>query len=95
METKRTCEGLDEWEIKSWLHRLGSFPIRRIDHADHSESYTMDEGHVLALENGQFALVTESGCSCYSCDDADIDLFPDYSSAKDAFDKWDREHRGS
>jgi hypothetical protein len=93
MTETRRCEGLDSWEIEMWITRLGSFPVERVKHADHSEDYAMREAHVLRLESGQFALVTESGCSCYESSDAEIELFPSRSLAVEAFDKWDKENR--
>lgn len=58
----RKCEGLDESEIEYWLERLGSFPLEQVDVADHSVSYEMNKAHILRLESGQYALVTEIGC---------------------------------
>lgn len=85
--------GIDEYEIKSWLPKLGSIPIERVAYKDMSESYEMERAHVFRLENGQFALVTESGCSCYDYEDAVIDLFPDLKSAMESFDKWVKRNR--
>ena len=88
----RKCEGLNKYEIKYWLERLGSFPLEQVEVVDHSASYEMTKAHILKLESGQYALVTESGCSCYSAEDADIELFPDLKSAKESFANWVKEH---
>ncbi len=80
------------WAIEEyWKDKLGSKVLEEIRHADHSASYEMDEAHVYKLENGQYALVTESGCSCYSSSDAVIDLYPDEATAVEQFDKWEKE----
>lgn len=84
----KKCEGLSDYEVKAWIVQLGSFPTERIDHADYSQSYEMDMAHLLKLENGKFALVVEFGCSCYSSEDADIELFPNEKDARVSFDKW-------
>lgn len=80
--------GVTEWEIKAWIVRLGSNPIKTVAHEDRSQPYGMDRAHVFELENGQYALVTESGCSCYDAANADIDLLPNKKSAMSAFEKW-------
>ena len=84
---------IDDYQLKAWLPTLRSPPAERIAHGDHSASYEVDEAHVFSLENGQFAMVVECGCSCYSSSDADIDLFPDKESAMKQFDKWESEHK--
>lgn len=81
-------EGISKWDIEAWIMRLGSMPTKRLAHHDFSGEWEMNRAHVLALENGQFALVTESGCSCYSSSDAEIDLFPTEKAALESFDKW-------
>lgn len=84
---------IDKWELEAWIHRFGSMPVERIAHEDISGDYQMTAAHVYRLENGQFALVTESGCSCYDSSDADIDLFPTQDAAMDAFSKWIKARR--
>lgn len=85
--------GIDSWEWKAWKVRLGSMPIERVLHDDQSQDYEIVEAHVYKLKNGKYALITEEGCSCYSSDDASIDLFPTLEAAKEAFNKWQRERR--
>jgi hypothetical protein len=79
---------IDKYDLEAWIFRLGSTPVERVAHEDKSGSYEMNQAHVYRLENGRFALVTESGCSCYSNSDADIDLFPDQAAAMASFEKW-------
>lgn len=90
-ENKYNCPGLDNYQIDAWINTLGSAPVEVIKSADYGESYTMNCAHVLKLENKKYALVTESGCSCYSSEDADIDLFPNKKLALESFTKWEKE----
>jgi len=85
--------GIDDYELKEWIGTLGSMPIKRHYHEDHSQPYGMEMAHVFELENGKFALVVESGCSCYEPSKAGIELFPTLLKAKEQFDKWDKENR--
>lgn len=86
MENK--VEGLEDYEIKYWLRRLGSHPVKRVKHGIGEEDYSIDRIHVLELENGRYATVVEYGCSCYSSEEAEIDLHPDFESANNSFKKW-------
>lgn len=89
MDDKYHIAGLMDYEIDTWLERLGAIPTAVVDNHDRSEgSYEMDKGMVLKLANGQFALITESGCSCYEASDANIDLFPSEAQALMAFKIW-------
>jgi hypothetical protein len=87
--------GIDDYEIKAWIKTLGSMPVERVAHEDLSESYEMTEAHVFKLENGQYALVTEDGCSCYSADEAEIELFPTQEKAVDKFNIWLKKNKRS
>ncbi len=91
MTTKTKIEGLDDYELDAWKNRLGSKVVERVAHEERSGSYEIDRAHVLRLANKQFALVTESGFSCYDVNDAVIDLHPTKKAAMDAFDKWSKE----
>ena len=68
--------GMQKYELEAWLVPLGSFPVERIAYKDYEPSYEVYRAHVWLLENGRFALVTESGCSCYKPESANIDIFP-------------------
>lgn len=85
--------GVDDYEIKRWIITLGSMPIERVAHADFSEPYEMNMAHVFKLENGQYALVTECGCSCYDPSDAEIDLFPNKNTALLKFKEWEKQNK--
>ena len=80
--------GIDDYEIRAWITTLGSVPVERLFHADYSECYETDEAHVFKLENGKYAFVEESGCSCYGPENASIDVLGDLDSAKKKFDEW-------
>jgi len=41
-------------------------------------------------EDGKFALVTGMGCSCFSREDANIDLYPTKDIAIKKFNEWFR-----
>ena len=82
-----------EYEIKDWLPIFGSAPIAEIKHADYSEAYVMCTAHVFQLENGQCAVVIEEGCSCYTPDQAGIELFKDAKDAIAKFDQWEHEQK--
>lgn len=85
-------EGLDPWQIEAWIMRLGSFPVARVEHANQNENYSRREAHVLKLENGQYALVSEIGCSCYSSNNAEIELFPNKRAVMIKFAQWKKDH---
>lgn len=82
----------DDWVIEAWIMRLGSFPTERIVHSDFNGGYEKREAHILRLENGKYATIIESGCSCYSPSFAEIQIHPNRRSAKDLFDKWVKEN---
>lgn len=85
-------DGLD-YELKYWIPRFGSNPVKRIAYEDFSASYEMDVIHVLELENGKYAVITECGCSCYGAEDADIEVLPTKEAAMEQFDKWVKERK--
>lgn len=85
--------GVDKYEIDAWIERLGSQPKERVAHHAGYEYYSINRIHVFLLENGQYAVVTESGCSCYCSEDANIDLHPNKQSAMKAFNDWMKENR--
>jgi hypothetical protein len=80
--------GIEDYELETWITQLGSVPVERTHHENLSPSYEMCMAHVFKLENGQYALVTEHGCSCYTPDSANIDLFPTLKAAEKNFNEW-------
>lgn len=93
-ETRKfpVCEGLDDYEIEYWIERLGSPPVERVRHADHGESYEMSQAHLVRLENGKYAVIIEEGCSCYSSEDAQIEVFPTLERAEENFKEWEKQY---
>ncbi len=80
-----------EYEFKDWINNFKSYPIEEIELCDRSEDYSIDKIHVFKLEDNNYAVVVESGCSCYSNSDAQIEIF---SSKKDAiakYEKWEHD----
>lgn len=76
-----------EWEFKYWIPIFGSEPIRLVYSKDNSEPYEMDRRLIFGLENGQFAVVKERGCSCYEPSEAVIDLLPTLEKAIEVFEQ--------
>lgn len=85
--------GIDEYDVEAWIAMLESVPIESIKQVDHSRSYDMARGHLFKLENGKYATVFEEGCSCYTPENAQIELFPTLERALDSFKRWDDEQR--
>ena len=81
---------LEEYEIEAWIIRLGSMPKEVIEWCDRSEDYSTCRFLILKLEDGNYATVEESGCSCYSSSEANIEIFSTKAEARDRFDKWCR-----
>ena len=77
------------YEFENWMGRFMSAPTKLIISKDVSQPWEMDIAHIFKLENGQFAVVIEEGCSCYSSSDAKIELFPNKDRAMKAFKKWE------
>jgi len=93
-QQKRTtpqCDGFDEYEIEAWLERLQSYPVKLIEQLDTGGAYEMERFSIVKLENGKYATIYESGCSCYGPEDADIDLHPTLASAKQALKAYKKE----
>lgn len=74
-----------EYAIKAWIGEFGSYPVKEVASANWSECYEMDAAHVFQLENGKYAYVRESGCSCYDYSDAYIVIL---DSEEDAMTKF-------
>lgn len=82
-----TC-GISEYELKAWIERLGSEPVERIAYIDIPISYEMSRASVFELKDGKYAIVTESGCSCYDASEANIDLYPKLEQVLEKFNEW-------
>lgn len=74
------------YQNEYWATLAGSNIVEVIAEEDHSEGYDVNEKHLYKLENGRFAVVSESGCSCYSLADADVTTYDTLNAAQDAYD---------
>lgn len=70
MKTTNTSE----YAIDCWNSKLGVTIVKEIVSKDWSAPYEMDAAHVFRLSNDEYAVVIERGCSCYSYDDAEIEV---------------------
>ena len=75
-----------QYEFESWRQTIGFEPVKLLASADNAGSYEKSELHVFKLKRG-YAIVHESGCSCYSSSDADIELFPSLVAVKESLRK--------
>ena len=82
-----------KYEFKFWLQIFKSDPVSCLKSEDRSASYEMSACHVFKLNNGQYAVVVEEGCSCYEPINANIDLYPTERIALDKFNEWEKKRR--
>jgi len=64
------------FEFEHWRSNPDFNPVHIEASADVSESYEMDKATLFKLEGRRYALVYESGCSCYEPSSATIEYFP-------------------
>lgn len=87
-----------EFEFRNWGERVPATPRRVVKHKDMSHSYETRQVTIFELNNGEYLLAEEEGCSCYSDEDAVLNLYPTEKMATDSFNrvvkKWKREDRG-
>lgn len=74
------------YQNEYWATLAGSNIVEVLAEEDRAESYEVHEKHLYKLENGRFAVVSESGCSCYSLADADVETFDTLVAAQAAYD---------
>ncbi len=77
-----------KYEFEAWERRFGGMPKYLLASHDRSESYEMDRAHVFKIRPGRFALVLESGCSCYVPSSADIYIYGDERSVMKDYFRW-------
>lgn len=75
------------YAIECWEQQHGIKFVRELASADWSESYECDAAHVFELADGKYAFIRESGCSCYSYDDAYIKICDTADEAMDLYKK--------
>jgi len=77
------------YPLQAWEEKFGSRAIALVYSEDRSEGYEKNCAEIFLLANEKFALVTESGCSCYEAErDAEIELFPTITEAKQQMKKF-------
>lgn len=72
-------------ENEYWAVRAGSQIVAVIADETGDEDWSTNRKHLYGLENGKFAVVRESGCSCYTLADADIDVYESQEQAEAAY----------
>lgn len=65
------------WRKNEWFN-----PVKIVAQADTSESYKMDRTTLFQNKNRSYVLAYESGCSCYSPENAKLELFPNMKTVK-------------
>lgn len=81
-----------EWE--AWETQLGSVPVECVAHEDFSSYSGRCDASIYRLENGEYALVVQEGCSCYESSQADIEKFPSIGPASEKLEQWKKENKG-
>lgn len=76
-------ENIFECAFENWRHTTGFDPVELLATANQAGSYETSELHVFKLKRG-YAIVHESGCSCYESSDAKIDILPSLKSVKES-----------
>lgn len=71
------------YEFPYWTKTTGFEPVELLASEDISGSYEMDAMHVFKLKRG-YAVVHESGCSCYSPDWATIDILENLDALRES-----------
>lgn len=82
-ENSEMMERRFEYEFEYWRKTTGFEPVKFLATGDNAYAYEKSELHIFKLKRG-YAVVLESGCSCYSSSDAEIELFPTLSAVKDS-----------
>ena len=79
-----------EWsyEFNYWKRTIGFDPVELVESHDQSPSCEMQRMHIFKLRNGEYAVVEETGCSCYDSGQAQIEFHKDLKSAMEIFNKW-------
>lgn len=84
---------MGDYLLDTWASSLPSKAIEVLYTEDHGAAYEVNSQHVLLLEDGRCAVVTECGCSCYDSSQADIEIHSqDY--AKQLHREWVRRQTG-
>lgn len=77
-----------------WNSRVnGAKAVSELAHYANPEADWTDEMHVFVLTDGTYVVVYESGCSCYTYDDADLEPLP-FARAIEKYIAYKKEHGG-
>lgn len=80
---------VSEYALEAWSGRIGAKVVAQLDFwngdPNHND-YGIDQTHLFKLENKKYAVVRESGCSCYDYSDADIEIHTTKKAAKADFE---------
>jgi hypothetical protein len=79
---------IDNYYLDKWESQFGAKAVKELASEDQSADYEMNAFHVFELENGRYATVYESGCSCYCSEDAQIDVYDSEDEAMSQFNNW-------
>ena len=72
-----------EYEFEYWTQTIGFEPTALIASVDNAGAWETSALHVFKLKRG-YAIVHESGCSCYTSADASIDILPSIAKVKES-----------
>ena len=76
-----------KYAFECWMKNFQSVPIEEVEHYSVSVGYDVHDGHIFKLEDGNYAVVIEDGCSCYDYDEAEIEIFKEFDKALDSYNK--------
>lgn len=77
------------YEFEAWVLRLGGLPTELLASKNRSEGYEMNQMHVFKIRPGRYAVVWESGCSCYEARNAGIFIYGRKAEALADFKRWE------
>lgn len=81
-------KNISEYALDVWETQLGAPVIEELDSVDYSESYEVDRAHLVKLGNDKYAVISESGCSCYDYSDAHISVYDTLGKAATQFEAY-------
>lgn len=86
MSSEKTNKPNFDYEMHDWKSEFNGATIEEsIRQIDNSEHYEMDVLHLFRLSNGKFAVVVESGGSCYDPSWAQITVHENFLEAESKF----------
>lgn len=73
------------YQNEYWVTITGSNIVDVIEEEEGETNYSTNEKHLYKLEDGRYAVVQESGCSCYGLADAVIETYDTLVQARKAY----------